>query len=80
MPCYREWTAKRLENVVRVREYVTHTKYHGDDEETKSVRMVQECHLTTRELGEFMEKCNIEEFATEDDMDMLASMYASRLP
>ena len=75
MVCYKEWTAKRLENVVRVRQYVTHTHYVEDDEVTDSVRMTQEFHLTTRELGEFMEKQNIEEFAAEDCMEMQAQTF-----
>jgi hypothetical protein len=77
--CYKEWTCKRLENVCRIRQYATHVERVGDEERPVSCRMVQEFHLTTRELGEFMAQENIEEFTTETEMDIQAQLLAGEL-
>lgn len=76
MPNYRYHTMRRIENVVRIREYVETSHYEGDAEMTDNIKMVHENYIALRELGEYMIKADIYEFDIESHMEQQALIFA----
>lgn len=75
MGIHRGWTMKRIENVIRVRMYEERFHYEGDDAMTDSVIMASEHIIAIRDLPEFLVKHGITEFNSEEDWDILVSMF-----
>ncbi len=69
------WTAKRLDNVIRVRKYTEEYHYEGDDGMTDWVRMTSETVIAARDLGQFMIDNSIDEFGGEDDMEIQSKIF-----
>lgn len=70
------WTMKRLENVVRLREYTELYHFEGEDGMTDNVRLTREEIIAIRDLPEYLIKRGIESFAEEESMELLAQAFA----
>ena len=70
------WTMKRLENVVRLREYTETYHFEGEDGMTDNVRLTKEEIIALRDLPEYLIKHGIESFGEEESMDLLAQAFA----
>lgn len=70
------WTMKRLENIVRLREYTETYHLEGEDCMTDNVRLTREEIIAIRDLPEYLIKYGIESFAEEERMELLAQVFA----
>lgn len=75
MPVVTNWTMKRLENVVRLRQYKETYHYEGEDGMTDSIVCAREYIIALRDLPEFLVEHGIEMFDVEENMEMLVKVF-----